>query len=298
MGRGNRGPAERFHAFLARRLLRMKILIAGAGGFVGGALLERLAAHEIILPSREPEKFRRAGVKGSFPVFNGDLEKLVIGSAPEVVINLLGIIRETPGASFDLVHREYTARLLAGARAAGVKKFIQMSALGAAPGAPSEYHRSKFAGETAVRESGLPYVIFRPSFITGPGQKFSRDLEKLARFIPVFAVPSDAFVAPVEAAVVAACFGRAAEDGAVKDEIFELAGDRVLSFRQLVAESLKASGFNRPVIGLPRKLFFPLLPLFSLLPEPPMTLEQYLMMASPNVPSGEFRGAEELLTGA
>ena len=170
----------------------MKILIAGAGGFVGGALLERLAAHELILPSREPEKFRRAGVKGSFPVFN-------------------------------------------------------------------------------------------------------EDLEKLARFIPVFAVPSDAFVAPVETEAVAACFARAAEDASIKNELFELAGDRVINFRRLVSETLEAAGFRRLVIGLPRKFFFPLLPLFELFPEPPMTREQYLMMASPNTPSGRYRGVKDLL---
>lgn len=272
----------------------MKILITGAGGFVGGALLERLAAHELILPSREPEKFRRAGVKGAFPVFNEDLEKLVIGSAPEVVINLLGIIRETPGASFELVHTEYTRRLLAGASAAGVKKFIQMSALGAAPDATSEYLRTKYAGEAAVRESGLPYAIFRPSFITGPGQKFGKDLEKLARFIPVFAVPSDALVAPVETEAVAACFARAAEDASIKNEVFELAGDRVINFRELVSETLKAAGLHRLVIGLPRRFFFPLLPFFSLFPEPPMTREQYLMMSSPNIPSGKYRGVKDL----
>jgi len=273
----------------------MKIFIAGAGGFVGGALLERLSGHELILPSREPGKLRGKAPNGTFPVFTEDLEKLVTGAAPEVVINLLGILNETPSASFDLVHREYTRRLLAGARAAGVKKFIQMSALGAAPDAPSEYHRSKFAGETAVRESGLPYAIFRPSFITGPGQKFAKDLEKLARFLPVFAVPSDAFVAPVGTEAVAACFARAAEDGSIKNEIFELAGERTVNFRELVSESLKASGFSRLVIGLPRKFFFPLLPLFGLFPEPPMTREQYLMMASPNVPSGKFRGVKDLL---
>lgn len=276
----------------------MKILITGAGGFVGGALVERLAAHELILPSREPEKFRRAGLKGSFPVFNEDLEQLVIDSAPEVIINLLGIITETPGSSFELVHAGYTRRLLAGARFAGVKKFIQMSALGAAPDSLSAYQRSKFAGETAVKGSGLPYAIFRPSFITGPGQKFRKDLEKLARFIPVFAVPSDALVAPVETEAVAACFARAAEDEAIKNEVFELAGDRVINFRQLVSETLKAAGFHRLVIGLPRKFFFPLLPLFEMFPEPPMTREQYLMMASPNIPSGKYRGVKDLLKKA
>ncbi len=216
-------------------------------------------------------------------------------AGPEVVINLLGIIRETPAASFDLVHAEYTRRLLAGARAAGVKKFVQMSALGDAPGAPSAYHRSKFSGETAVRESGLPFVIFRPSFISGPGQKLRGELSALARFVPVFAAPSDALAAPVGIEEVAACFARAAADASVKNEIFELAGDRVVNFRQLISETLRAAGFNRPVIGLPRKMFFPLLPLFSLFPEPPMTKEQYLMTASPNVPSGKYRGVKDLL---
>ncbi|HAT72264.1 MAG TPA: hypothetical protein DCS63_05560 [Elusimicrobia bacterium] len=97
----------------------MRIFIAGAGGFVGGVLVKRLGGHELTLPSRDPGRFARAGVKGSFPLFTDDLEKLVAKAGPDVVINLLGIIRETPGASFGLVHEEYTRRLLAGARAAG-----------------------------------------------------------------------------------------------------------------------------------------------------------------------------------
>ncbi len=55
----------------------MKIFIAGAGGFVGGALVKKLAGHDLVLPSRDPEKFRRAGVNGSFPLFSEDLGRLV-----------------------------------------------------------------------------------------------------------------------------------------------------------------------------------------------------------------------------
>jgi len=273
----------------------MKILIAGAGGFVGQALLERLAGHDLVLPSREPEKFLRAGLKGDFPRFSGDLAGLVAAAAPEAVINLLGIIRETPGASFALVHEDYTRRLLAGARAAGVKKFIQMSALGADPASPSAYQRSKAAGEAAVIGSGLPYVIFRPSFIFGPGQKLAGELRGLARFTPVFAAPSDSLAAPVGVDEVARCFVRAVEDPSVINEIFELGGERTVSFRDIVAETLRSSGVWRPVLGLPRRLFYPLLPLFSLFPSPPMTREQYLMLASPNLPSGKFRGVKDLL---
>ncbi len=273
----------------------MRIFITGAGGFVGGAVARALAGHDLVLPSRAPDRLRAAGLTGAFPPFTEALEEQVAAAAPEVVINLLGIIRETPAASFSLVHEEYTRRLLAGARAAGAKKFIQMSALGAAPGAPSAYHRSKYAGERLVAEAGLPYVIFRPSFIDGPGQKLRAELAALARYLPVFAAPGDALAAPVALEDVAACFAGAAEDASVRDEIFELGGERTVSFREIIAASLAASGLRRPVVGLPRIFFRPLLPLLSLFPVPPMTREQYLMMASPNVPSGRFRGVRDLL---
>jgi uncharacterized protein YbjT (DUF2867 family) len=273
----------------------MKVFIAGAGGFVGSAVVRALRAHFLVLPSRDPAKFSLAGLKGDFPPFTEDLAGLVAASAPDVVINLLGIIRETPGSGFALVHEEYTRRLLEGARAAGVGKFIQMSALGAAPDSPSAYQRSKYAGEQAVISSGLPYVIFRPSFISGEGQRFAKDLKALARFLPFFAGPSDAYAAPVAADLVAACFARAAEDPAVQNELFELGGDQVLTFRDLMAGALAGAGVRRPVLGLPRLFFRPLLPLFSLFPVPPMTSEQYLMLGRPNVPSGAFRGVKDLL---
>ena len=272
----------------------MKILITGAGGFVGSELLKRLAAHELVLPSRAPEKLKPAG-RASCPPFTPDLERLVADQRPDVVINLLGIIRESAGESFGLVHEEYTRRLLAGARAAGVKKFIQMSALGAAPDAPSAYHRSKYAGEELVKASGLPYVIFRPSLITGPGQKLLAELRSISRFTPVLAAPSDCLAAPLPVEEVAACFARAAEDSAVVVALFELAGDRVMNFREIFAEALASMGLRRPVIGLPLKAFFPLLPLFRLFPVPPMTPEQYRMLMRPNLPSGAFRGVRDLI---
>ncbi len=262
---------------------------------MGSVLVRRLAGHALILPSRDPARQKTAGLDAEFPAFTEDLEGLAVGARPEVVINLLGIIRSSPGVTFRLVHEEYTRRLLAGAKRAGCRKFVQMSALGAAPDAPSEYHRSKFAGEEVVRASGLPYVIFRPSYITGEGQKLRAELGALARFTPVFAAPSDSYAAPVDAGTVAACFVRAAEDDSVRDELFELGGEKVINFRELLAAELAAAGVRRPVVGLPRRFFFPLLPFFSLLDPPPMTREQYLMLASPNVPSGRYRGANELL---
>jgi NADH dehydrogenase len=264
----------------------MKILVAGAGGFVGRALLKRLAGHDLVLPSRRPEQFLGLGLKGAFPRFTPDLAGLVAEHRPELVINLLGIIKKKGGETFEKVHLDYTRALAEGARRCGARRFIQMSALGADPASPSAYQRTKARAEEFLGTSGLDCVIFRPSLITGPGQRLFSDLEKLARFAPFFAAPADAWAAPVSLEDVADCFARAALGG-LPAGLYELGGEERLNFTELFRRGLAARGVRRPVLGLPKLLFLPLLPFFALLPEPPLTREQYLMLGSPNVPASK-----------
>lgn len=272
----------------------MKILVAGAGGFVGRALLKRLAGHELVLPSRRPEQFSGLGLNGVFPPFTEDLAGLVLEHRPELVINLLGIIKEEGPETFGKVHLEYTRRLAEGAARCKVRRFIQMSALGAATASPSAYQATKALAEELLPASGLECVIFRPSLITGPGQKLFSDLERLARFAPFLAAPSDAWAAPVSLEDVADCFALAVRGG-VPAGVYELGGEERLDFAELFRRGLAARGVRRAVIGLPRGFFLPLLPFFALLPQPPLTREQYLMLGAPNVPSGRFPGVKELL---
>ncbi|PKM98714.1 MAG: complex I NDUFA9 subunit family protein [Elusimicrobia bacterium HGW-Elusimicrobia-3] len=269
----------------------MRILLTGATGFVGGHVAAALAAgNRVLAPAR--------GAGGSLPPgverlpFSEDLAGLVAAQRPDAVVNLLGII----SGDFDLVHVEYTRRLLAGAAAAGVKKFVQMSALGASESSPSAYQRSKAAAEKLVAASGIPYAIARPSLIAGAGQKLTARLAAAARWTPVLAAPAGLRVAPVPVASVAACFRRLAEDPAAAG-IYELAGEREMSMREYFSESLLGAGLRRLVLPVPRALFLPLVPLFALLPDPPLTLDQYRMMAADNVPSGNFPGVKELLGG-
>jgi NADH dehydrogenase len=134
----------------------MRILITGATGFVGGHVAAALAAgNQIVAPARGAGPLP-PGVE-RVP-FAEDLAGLVAAQRPDAVVNLLGII----SGDFGLVHVEYTRRLLAGASAAGVKKFVQMSALGASANSPSAYQRSKAAAERLVAAAGIPYAIARP----------------------------------------------------------------------------------------------------------------------------------------
>lgn len=256
--------------------------------------MRRLGACDLVLPSRDPGRFAAAGLKGEFPAFSEDLEQLVVDRRPEAVVNLLGIIRETGGETFEKVHVEYTRRLAAGALRAGVRRFVQLSALGAAPLSPSRYQASKARAEELLLRSGLDCVILRPSLITGPGQKLFSSLARLARWAPLLAAPSDALAAPVSVEDVAECAARAVA-GPVPAGVYELAGDERMAFPELFRRGLRSLGLRRPVLGLPRAAFLPLLPFFALLPEPPMTLEQYRMLGTPNVPTGRCPGVKELL---
>jgi uncharacterized protein YbjT (DUF2867 family) len=156
----------------------LTIALTGGTGFVGRHLLPQLlaAGHRVRVLARDPVRIR-----GRVPSTDerivpvaGDLfdprvlAELVRGA--EAVVHLVGIIMENPrrGQTFERVHVEATKELLAAAQAAGVKRWVHMSALGARPDAPSNYHRTKWLAEEAVRASGLAWTIFRPSVIHGP----------------------------------------------------------------------------------------------------------------------------------
>ena len=99
----------------------------------------------------------------------------------EAVINLVGIIREFParGITFSRLHVEATRNMLAAAKENGIRRYLQMSALGSRPGAVSGYHQSKYAAEELVVASGLDYTIFRPSLIFGPERCFCEHAGRL-----------------------------------------------------------------------------------------------------------------------
>ena len=108
----------------------------------------------------------------------------------DAVINLVGIIREFSGKgiTFEKLHYEGTVNLVRAARSQKVRRFIQMSALGARPDGKTQYQQTKFRAEECVRSSGLDYTIFRPSIIFGPEDKFVNlfaNMLKVQQFVPV-----------------------------------------------------------------------------------------------------------------
>jgi NADH dehydrogenase len=180
----------------------MTVALTGGTGFVGRHVLAQLVSegHRVRVLVRDQGRLQNAG-SGVTPV-KGDLfqpnalKELVTGA--DAVIHIVGIIMEKPrqGQTFERVHTEGTKNVLAAAKKVGVKRWVQMSALGSRPDAPSRYHTSKWHAEQAVKESGIPYTIFRPSIIHGPDGEFMqmvRDFwcKAFPPFVPFFCRGTD-----------------------------------------------------------------------------------------------------------
>jgi NADH dehydrogenase len=153
------------------------------------------------------------------------------------------------------MHREAAANAVAAAGSAGAMRLLHMSAMGTSEDSPSEYGRSKAAGESAVRGSGLDWTIFRPSIIFGPGDGFVSLLAPLVRhnpgFIPVIG-PGTTKFQPVSVYDVARVFAESLEKPETSGQTYEVGGPEVFTLDEIYREIAAAVGKPRkPLLHLP-----------------------------------------------
>lgn len=265
----------------------MRVFLTGATGFVGGYVLQRLLAegHTVRALVRDQAKAARLPrdnvdyIAGNI-VSDAGLEEGVRGC--DAVIHLVGIIVEKGTNTFEAVHDLGTRNVVGQAKKAGIRKFVQMSALGARADGVSRYQTSKWRGEEAVRGSGIPYCILRPSLIFGPGDGFVTQMIEVMRKAPLFRpVPGDgrALYRPIFIADVASCFVRALSlETAVKRTI-ELGGADEMSLNQMLAEIAHCARVRKPAIHIPLRLMFAVAAVAERLsPQPPVTIDQLRML--------------------
>jgi NADH dehydrogenase len=165
-----------------------------------------------------------------------------------------------------------------------------MSALGAAPDAPSEYQRSKAKGEQAVRDAeDLQVTVFRPSVVFGPEDRFLNRFATMARFLPVLAVPCPkARFQPVYVGDVARAMAASLADAESHGKRYELGGPREYTLKELVELVCAFTHRSRLVIGLPDKLSYLQAWMLEMLPGELMTRDNYRSMQVANTTHAEF----------
>jgi len=275
----------------------LKVLVTGGTGFVGTHLVNTLLrrSHSVAVLSRRAGEARN---RYNHPVESipGDVldaasvEGAVAGC--DAVIHLVGIIHEQGVQTFDRVHREAVENVLAAMASARVRRLVHMSAMGSFADSPSEYGRSKAAGETAVRQSGLDWTVFRPSIVFGPGDGFVSLLAEIVRsnpgFIPVIGPGTTRFM-PVSVYDVARVFADALERPETVRAAFEVGGPETFTLNEIYREIAAAVGKrSKPLVHLPlwwgRLLasVFERIARYGWIPAPPLTRDQLRSLSRDN----------------
>jgi uncharacterized protein YbjT (DUF2867 family) len=200
----------------------------------------------------------------------------------DAVIHLVGIILEKGKNTFERVHHLGTRNVVEAAKRTGIKRFIQMSALGARADGVAAYQITKWKGEEEVRQSGIPFCILRPSLIFGQGDGFVTQMIATMRSAPLFRpVPGDGTpkFRPITIEDVTACFLRALTTEAATNQTIEIGGADELTLNEVLAEIARCAGVRKPAVHIPMPLMVAGATFMQkLLKNPPVTVDQLRML--------------------
>lgn len=281
------------------------VTVFGGSGFIGRYVVARLAARgwTVRVAVRRPKRAEFLKPLGNVAQIvplrcnlrsEAEVRRAVEGA--EAVVNLVGILQSHGSQSFEEVQYGGAKRIAEAAAAAGVERLVQVSAIGADPGAASDYARSKGAAEQAVLAAVPGAVILRPSIVFGPEDGFFNRFAAMARlspFLPLIGGGKTRFQ-PVYVGDVADAVMRALTDPACAGRIYELGGPRVYSFAELMRLLLRTIGRRRLLLPLPWGVAGAMGSIFQLVPNAPLTRDQVEQLRHDNVVSEGMPGLAEL----
>jgi len=248
-------------------------LVLGGSGFLGRHLVAALAARgaRVTVPARRRERAKHLILLPTVEVVETDVlapgvaEQLIAGC--DAVINLVGVLhsrRGRPnergpndyGPDFARAHVEIPQALVNACHDSGVRRLLHVSAVGAAPDAPSEYLRSKGVGEKLVlADHDLQATVFRPSVVFGPEDRFLNLFARLVRLFPVIPLGgAQAQFQPVYVGDVVQVMLAALDAPSAAGKRYDLCGPRRYTLVELVRLVCEITGRRRWVIGLPEAL--------------------------------------------
>ena len=259
------------------------ILVSGGTGFVGSAIVRELLRRKqpVAVLGRDADKARRT-VGADIEAREGDvrhpdeLPQAMAGIS--VVINAVQfpnspIENRRKGWTFEEVDLKGTRNQVDAARAAGVRRFVYVSGVGASKDSDKHWFRYKWEAEKYLQDSGIEWVVVRPTWVYGPDDvSLNRFLgfAKMLPFVPMFG-NGEQMMQPVFIDDV----GRVVADAALAPEaanrVFELGGPDVMSMNDVVRTALDVMGKRRSLLHQPVRVGKAIGALASLSPRPPLT---------------------------
>lgn len=269
--------------------MRKVATVFGGAGFLGRQIVQRLVREDWVVRVAVRDPMRAHGMHtmgrvGQVAALAADVtNEAGVARAVEgasLVVNCVGILH----GNFEAVQAEGPARIGRLAAAAGVEKLVHISAIGADANSESRYARSKAAGEAGLRAAFPGATILRPSIVFGTEDAFFNRFGQMAMVSPVMPVIcgdtrfQPVHVGDVADAVMAAL---AREDAAGKT--YELGGPRAWTFRELLAFIVKETQRKRRLVNIPLGVARLQARVAELLPNPPITRDQLILLQRDNV---------------
>ena len=249
----------------------MIALVTGATGFVGREVVKALLDRglEVRCLVHTPGKERVLAGQGVDVYYGSVGDPLALKEAlydVDAVVHLVAVIREKGRVTFDAVNRQGAQNVAAAAKEAGVKHLLHLSAVGAANNPAYPYLYSKWRGEQAVIDSGVPFTILRASILFGGGDEFVNALAGLVRFpvVPVVGSGRNRFQ-PIAVDDVARCIAVAVVDNGPANGVIEIGGPQQLSYNEIVDVIARTYGVRRLKLRIPIALMGPVVKLMEAL---------------------------------
>lgn len=261
------------------------ILVSGGTGFVGSAIVRELLhrGEKVAVLGRDASRIR-ALFGGDVEPREGDVrDSATLAQAMRgihVVINAVQfpnapIENRRKGWTFEDVDLKGTRNQVEAAKTAGVRRFVYVSGVGAAKESDRHWFRYKWEAEKYLQDSGLEWVVVRPTWVYGPGDvSLNRFLgfAKVLPFIPMFGNGEQA-MQPVFIDDV----GRVCADAALRPEaankLFELGGPDVMTMNDVLKTALEVMGKRRRLLHQPVAAGKAIGTLAAVLPSPPLSAD-------------------------
>ena len=293
------------------------VTVFGGSGFVGRSVVKSLAEHgwRVRVASRRPSlafALQPSGIVGQIAAVQANLRypdsvARAVRDA-DAVVNLVGLLAQTGKQTFAAIHTEGARVVAEATKAAGITRFVQMSAIGADPASPAIYGRTKAEAEKIVLGLIPTAVVVRPSVVFGPEDSFFNRFAAMARLFPALPLigGGHGLLQPVFVGDVAEAIARAVDGKATAGTIYELGGPDVSSFKDILRFILETTGRHRlllplsfPLAGLMAKgTEFAKAASLGLLPEMlDMTTDQVELLKRDNMVSPEAIAEGRTLKG-